>query len=176
MIVSGQKDRRDYSQGNEGMAMNPEVDPRAPRFGQAVTAILALVGVAVGQPAVIFLLTLVLVIPVVSRWRIDPYGFLWRHGLGRFLGQPAKTESAIPHRFARLIGATCTVLASILLVGFLVTGIEIVALAGYGVALLVGLLAALSAVTGLCLGCKMYKQVGLFRDLGLLASPAESSR
>lgn len=151
--------------------MVDEVDPRGPRFGQGVTAVLALGGLAVQEPAVVYLLTVLLVVPVVSRWRVDPYGFAWRHGPRQLLGPPADRESAIPHRFARVIGAAVTTAASLALLTAAATGLTTLVAAGYALVGIVGLLAALGATTGICVGCRMYRQVGRFRNLGLLTSP-----
>ena len=150
-----------------------QVDPRAPRFGQAVAATLALLGVGLQSPALVYGLTVLLVVAVVSRWRIDPYAVLWRSEVRRVVGPPAGTGSALPHRFARVVGAIVTAIASVLLLAAGVTGIPILALAGYGFAAVTGALAALSATTGFCLGCRMYSQVSLFRRLGLLSDPRE---
>lgn len=153
--------------------MVDEVDPRAPRFGQAITAVFALVGVLFQESVVIFLLAVLLVVPVASRWRVDPYGFVWQRGVRRVIGPPTHRESAVPHRFARVVGALCTTVASGLLLGAMVSGVGPLAGVGYGLALVVGALAALGATTGFCLGCRLYRQVGVFRDLGLLTSPKQ---
>jgi hypothetical protein len=151
--------------------MVDELDPRAPRFGQAVTAVLALGGVTLQESVLVYVLTVMLVVPVVSRWRVDPYGFVWRTLVRPVVGSPDNTESAIPHRFARLLGATFTTAASGLLVAGGATSVGVLALVGYGLVAVVGLLATLGATTGLCIGCRMYRQVGAVRDLGLLTSP-----
>jgi len=151
--------------------MVDEVDPRGPRFGQGITAVLALGGLVLQEPRLVYLLAVLLVVPVVSRWRVDPYGFAWRHGPRRLLGPPADRESAIPHRFARVIGAAVTTAASALLLTAAATGVTTPVAAGYGLVGVVGLLATLGATTGLCVGCRMYRQVGRFRNLGLLTSP-----
>lgn len=146
------------------------VDPRAPRFGQAITAVLAFVGLLLQEIAVILLLTVLLVVPVVSRWQVDPYEVVWKRGVRRVLGPPIHRESAIPHRFARVIGAVLLTIASaVLLIASLSVGS--LAVVGYGLVLVVGLLATLGATTGFCLGCRLYRQAGVFRDLGLLTSP-----
>lgn len=142
------------------------VDPRAPRFGQAITATLALGGVALGEPLLIALLAVLLGVAVLSGWRIDPYGALWKRAVVPLVGPPETRESATPHRFARLVGAIGTALASALfLAGLLVPG---AALLGYGVAAIIGALAALGALTGFCLGCRLYGQVSYFQRLGML--------
>lgn len=136
------------------------VDPRAPRFGQAITAGGLLAGIALQVPAVVFAMTVVLVVPVLSRWRVDPYGLLWRRVVKPALG-PAEPEPAAPHRFARVLGAVGTTLASALLLAG-------VPLAGYAVAGAIVFAAGLAAVTGICLGCRMYRGVSLFRRLDVV--------
>ena len=152
--------------------MVDEVDARGPRFGQAVTAALTLGGVALQQPALVYVLAVLLVVPVVTRWRVDPYRFVWKAGVGRVVPPSGDPESAIPHRFARVVGAGFATTASVCLVAAWASEAGPLAFAGYGIAAIVGGLAALSATTGVCVGCRMYRQVGLFRDLGLLTSPA----
>ncbi len=147
------------------------VDPRGARFGQAVTAALALAGVGLQEPVLVYALAGLLALPVVSRWRLDPYGSAWSRVLRPMVGPPGAVESAIPHRFARLVGAAFGTVATGLFLLSSASGVGAVAVAGYGLAATVGLLAALSATTGFCVGCRMYRQVGLFRDLGLLTSP-----
>ena len=148
------------------------VDPRAPRFGQGITTALAFGGIVLREPAVVYALTLLLVAAVASRWRIDPYRFLWMR-LRRLVGPPAITESTLPHRFARVIGAIVTSVASLCLVASGATGIGSLALAGYGLVAIVGFLAALGAFANFCLGCRMYRQVSLFKGWKLLTTPAE---
>jgi len=70
----------------------------------------------------------------------------------RLLGPPGTREPAAPHRFAKILGATGTTAAT----AFLIAGFTTV---GFAIAAIVGLLAALAALTGLCVGCKMYRQV-----------------
>ena len=137
------------------------VDPRAPRFGQAITATLLLAGVGLGVPALVYAVAGILGVAVVSRWRVDLYAVIWRRLVIPLVGPPDKHEPAAPHRFAKLLGATGSVVAS----GLLVTGLAIL---GYSIALAVGLLAALAATTGLCLGCRMYRQVSVLRRRGVL--------
>ncbi len=155
------------------MSPTQAIDPRAPRFGQGITATVALAGVVLQEPALVYAITLLLVVPVVTRWRVDPYGMLWKHGMRRLLDPPEEPESPIPHRFARVVGAVMTSLATALLLAGGGVGISAIVLAGFAFAAVVGLLAALGAVTGFCLGCRMYRQVSLFRELRILTSPAE---
>jgi hypothetical protein len=142
-------------------AVMARVDPRAPRFGQSVTTLGLATGIVLNAPLVIYAVTVVLVTAVVSRWQVDLYASLWRRVVVPVVGSTTDREPASPHRFARVLGAVGTTLASVLLLaGF--------PLAGYVVAGAVAALAGLAATTGFCLGCRMYRQVALFRRLGLV--------
>ncbi|RQG97597.1 DUF4395 domain-containing protein [Natrarchaeobius oligotrophus] len=137
------------------------VDPRAPRFGQSITGALLLAGAALREPLLIYAVAVILGVAVLSRSRLDPYQLLWRSVLRRIVGRPNETEPAAPHRFAKLLGAVGAVASSLLLLA----GVTSV---GYAIAALVGVLAALAATTGFCLGCRMYRQVSFLRSRGVL--------
>lgn len=134
----------------------PSVDPRIPRFGQVLTATGLLIGVALGIPALIYLVMAALLIPPATRWRYDPYVVLWRTVLHSRVGDPQALEPAAPHRFAKLLGALGTVTASVLLVLGYTT-------VGFGIAGLVAIAAGLAGLTGLCIGCRLYTQVTFFK-------------
>lgn len=136
------------------------VDPRAPRFGQTITASLLLVGVAFQLPAAVYAVTVALVTAAASGWRLDLYATLWRSLLPA-VGAPPEREPAAPHRFAKLLGAVGTSLASALLLAGVPFG-------GYAVAAAVAGAAGLAAATGICLGCRLYRQVGFARRLGVV--------
>lgn len=138
----------------------PMVDPRAPRFGQAITTAVLALGLVLQVPALVYAIATVLVLSVVSRWRIDLYAVLWRRVVSRLV-EPTTPEPAAPHRFAKLMGATGTAMASVLLLA----GLPII---GYVVAGLVALAAGLAATTGICLGCRMYRSVSFFRRLDVV--------
>jgi hypothetical protein len=144
-----------------GGADVPTVDPRAPRFGQSLTALGFATGIALDLPVVVYAVAAVLLLAVVSGWRVDVYGVLWQHGVSHLLTPPTEREAAAPHRFARLLGAAGGTVASLCLLAG-------VPLAGYAVAWVVAALAALAALTGICIGCRMYRQVAFVRDLGIL--------
>jgi hypothetical protein len=146
--------------GREPPAARATVDPRAPRFGQAITATGLLLGVVLDVPVLVYAVAVVLVIAVATRWQLDLYGRLFKHVVRPTLA-PAEPESAVPHRFAKLIGAVGTTLASLALV----LGHPVL---GYGIGVLVAAAAGLAATTGFCIGCRMYRQVSLFRRLSLV--------
>lgn len=137
------------------------VDPRAPRFGQAITASGLLLGIVLQAPAFIFAIGLILNTAFWSRWRLHPYSLVWKHVVGPALDAPEEPEPAAPHRFATTIGAFGTLLASAaILAGF--------PLAAYVVAGAIAVAAGIGATTGFCLGCHMYRSVSLFRRLSLV--------
>lgn len=136
------------------------VDPRAPRFGQAITASALLVGILFGISLLIFAVATVLLVTVASRWRVNLYAIAFRT-LVRPVAGAQEPEPAVPHRFATLVGAFGTTLAS----GSILLGYPLV---GYVLAGAVALAAGLAATTGFCLGCRMYRQVSYFRRLSLV--------
>jgi hypothetical protein len=148
------------------MSQIARVDPRAPRFGQALTATLTLVGVALGEPLLIVLVAFVLGTAVLSGWRFDFYSTLWKRAMIPLVGPPEERESATPHRFAKLMGAIGTALASL----FFALGLVVpeATLVGFGIAAAIGALATLGAVTGFCLGCRLYGHVSYFQRIGIL--------
>lgn len=137
------------------------VDPRAPRFGQAITAIGFGTGVFFDRPILVFAVSLVLLAAVVSGWRLDLYATLWRRFVVPVVGPPPEREAAAPHRFARVLGAVGGLLASGLLLVELPLG-------GYAIAVGVALLAGLAATTGLCVGCRLYGQVRRLQRAGVI--------
>ncbi len=142
------------------------VDPRAPRFGQALTAIGLVAGIALEEPALVVAVTAILVTAVLSGWRIDLYGLVWKRLVGPVLDPPAETEAASPHRFAKLMGAGFTTVASLLLVGGVAVGSPTAVVAGYAVAGFVALLAGVAAALDLCVGCRLYRQFAFAQRLG----------
>lgn len=148
-----------------GMAM---VDPRAPRFGQTVTMSVLLLGIALQQPLFILAIAIVLNTAVLSGWRVSVYGVLWRYGLVPVVGRPDEKEPAAPHRFAKLMGASMSAVATALLFGAPAVNVPELALLGYAVALVHASAAAIGGVGNYCIGCRMYKQVAFFRRLGVV--------
>lgn len=142
------------------------VDPRAPRFGQGLTTLGLVAGIALQEPSFVYAITAILVVSAVSGWRVDLYSFLWRRALIPVVGRPAEREPAAPHRFAKLMGATFTALASGLLVLGSAAGTGTLATGGYALAAVVAVLAAVAAVLDVCVGCRMYEQVSFFRRIG----------
>lgn len=139
----------------------PLVDPRAPRFGQAITTLGLAAGIVLQVPAFVFAIAVILNTAVWSRWTFHPYILLWRHVVSRVIDAPDEPEPAAPHRFATVIGAVGTGLASLAILA----GTPLV---GYVIAGAVAAAAGLGASTGFCLGCHMYRSVSLFRRLSIV--------
>lgn len=144
--------------GAGGLAL---VDPRAPRFGQTLTTLGFGSAIVLDVPVLVYAVTIVMAAAVVSGWRVDLYAFLWRNLLIPIVGKPSEREAAAPHRFARVMGAIFGAVGSaLLLAGFTLTG--------YAAVGIVVVLAGIAATTGLCVGCKMYRQVQFFQRLGIV--------
>lgn len=152
----------DYRDGTDGGdPTRAMVDPRAPRFGQTLTTLGFGSAIVLDVPILVYAVAIVMAAAVVSGWRVDLYAFMWRHLLIPIVGKPSEREAAAPHRFARVMGAIFGAVGSaLLLAGF--------TLAGYAAVGIVVVLASIAATTGLCVGCKMYRQVQFFQRLGIV--------
>jgi hypothetical protein len=133
------------------------IDARAPRVNQAVVAFLCLTAFATGLWPLLALtaLHLALTLWLGRRWCLPFLAYFgWvqpRLGEGRL-------EDARPPRFANLLGAIVLGVASLAhLAGFPTLG--------WALGLLVAGLALLSAATGFCAGCEMYRLVALARGI-----------
>lgn len=128
------------------------VDPRGPRFGAALTAVLLVVVLLLDGPAALVVLTLVVasfllgtVRGVQGTWQ----GLLYARVVRPRLGPPVELEDPRPPRFAQLVGLLITGIGLVLGVLGLSTVVPVAAA--------FALVAAfLNAVFGLCLGCELY--------------------
>jgi len=132
------------------------VDPRAPRFGAAITAAVLLVdvflGVAGATGAAVVLLAAVTALFAWGAFagiRRHPYGALFRRFVRPRLAPPAELEDAAPPTFAQLVGFLVTVIGLVLALA----GVPLAAPIAAGVAFVA---AFLNAAFGLCLGCELY--------------------
>ncbi len=144
------------------------MDPRAARFGQTITMLVLVLGLALQEPLFIVAIAVILNAAVLSKWRLDLYEFIWKKAVIPLIGKPNKTEPAAPHRFAKLMGATMSAVASILLVAGPMASLPVFELIGYGVTFLLAGAAAIGGVGNYCIGCKIYRQVAFFRRLGVV--------
>ncbi|MEV6038207.1 DUF4395 domain-containing protein [Nonomuraea sp. NPDC051941] len=118
-------------------------DPRALRFGAAITTLVLALVLVTGSAWLLAVQAMVFALGVVAR---SPYTMLFK---ALVKSAPKETEDARPPRFAQAVGLVFAIAG---LVGYL-TGITPLALAATAAALLA---AFLNAAFGFCLGCEMY--------------------
>ncbi|KQQ26888.1 DUF4395 domain-containing protein [Frondihabitans sp. Leaf304] len=132
------------------------IDPRSPRFGAGITAILllvtiflSLIGASVAAVIVLTAIALLFAWGAFAGIRRHPYGALFRRVVRPRLPAPTELEDPTPPTFAQGVG-------------LVITGIGVV-LGLVGLAWAVPLFAALAfvaaflnSVFGYCLGCQMY--------------------
>ncbi|MGJ4844074.1 DUF4395 domain-containing protein [Leifsonia sp. Le1] len=149
------------------------IDPRSPRFGAGITAVLLLVDVFLGLVgATTAAFWLLLVIALLFAWgafagiRRHPYGALFRTVVRPRLAPPAELEDPAPPTFAQGVGLVVTGLGLLLhLLG--VPAVLPIAAALAFVA------AFLNSAFGYCLGCQIYLllvRAGVIRRGGVAAA------
>ena len=125
------------------------IDPRGHRFGAGVSAVMLIVATATGSVWLVALALLSIGVSAAFGLRYSIYGVIWRRivkfaGLGK-----TEPEHEYPPRFAQVLGSIALTLA---LVAFAVGAATL----GWVLALAVAGLQSLLAVTGYCLGCRLY--------------------
>ena len=138
------------------MTAQTGIDPRAPRFGAAITAVLLLVAIALNLGGAVLASTIVFsYIVAVFAWgafagiRRHPYGATFRSLIRPRLKPPTELEDPTPPTFAQGVG-------------FVITGVGLVLhLLGVDYALVIAASAAfvaafLNSVFAYCLGCQIY--------------------
>ena len=132
-----------------GLPPAAKIDPRGHRFGAGVSAILLVVAAVTNSPWLVGVVLLSIGVSAAFGLRYSVYGAVWRR-IVRFakLG-PTEPEHEYPPRFAQVLGSTALVLS---LFAF-VLGAPVL---GWLFALAVAGLQTLLAVTGYCLGCRLY--------------------
>jgi hypothetical protein len=141
-----------------------KIDPRGPRFGAAITSILALTSFALGysgERQLAALLTALLAL--LFAWNVlspatHPYALFFKGVIRPRLGAPKELEDPRPPRFAQQVGLGFALLG---LAGFALDMqlVQVVASA------FIFLAAWLNSVFDFCLGCQVYlllKRTGLF--------------
>jgi len=126
------------------------IDPRGHRFGAALSVLILILGFALGQPLVVALIALALGVSAALGTRYSVLGRPWplvRRALR--VGPPAELESEYPPRFAQALGSVGLAVA---LAAFL-AGVPVV---GWLIVAGVATLQAVLALTGYCLGCRLY--------------------
>jgi hypothetical protein len=127
-----------------------QIDPRGMRFGAGVSAIVLLIALLANLPWLAVLVGLNLAVSAAFGTRLFLPSRPWpavRRALG--LVKPAELEHEYPPRFAQSLGATVIGLAAI---AFVVSA----PLVGWLLVAVVVALQTLLAVTGICVGCRLY--------------------
>ena len=128
------------------MASVSPIDARAPRFNQAVVALLLGFGFAFDVRPTVPIAGVVLLLSALG---VGPFLLLWRHVIGPRVAKPTELEDPRPPRFAAAVGV-------VFLAGSIAAFAGGVVWLGWALALVVAALAGLAAITGLCVGCEVY--------------------
>ena len=134
------------------------IDPRGPRFNQAVLAVALLTGFLADWRPVVPLFALVLLAGAAFGPRYGPFLSLYARVIRPRLGPPAELEDPRPPRFASALGVVVLTAGALAFVAGH-PGI------GWGLALVVAGLAGLSATTGICVGCELYLVIARRRNV-----------
>ena len=125
------------------------IDPRGHRFGAGVSAIVLIVAVVTGTQSLVALALLSIAVSATFGLRYSIYGIVWRRIAAVASLGKVEPEHEYPPRFAQVLGSTALTLA---LIAFLLGATTI----GWVLTLAVAGLQSVLAVTGYCLGCRLY--------------------
>lgn len=132
------------------MASTPApIDPRGPRTNQAVLACALVIAFALQQWWVVPVFAVVLFLGAALGPKWGPVLRFYQLVIRPRLGPPSELEDPRPPRFAATIGVIFLLASTIAFAA----GADTV---GWTLALIVATLAAVAAITGLCVGCEMY--------------------
>jgi hypothetical protein len=139
------------------MADNKGIDPRGPRFGAAITAVLLLVtiglwlgGLHVPAFIVFAYITLVFAWGAFAGVQRHPYGLIFKKVVRPRLAAPSELENPTPPTFAQGVGLVITLIGLVL---SLIPGVELALPIAAGLAFIA---AFLNSVFAYCLGCQIY--------------------
>jgi hypothetical protein len=125
------------------------IDPRGQRFGAAVSAVVLVVAFLLNLPWLAAVVGLNLLVSAAFGTRLFLPGRAWSAIRRAARLGATEPEHEYPPRFAQAMGGTILALASLAFVlGF--------APLGWLLAIAVAALQAVLAVTGICIGCRMY--------------------
>ncbi|TAM67703.1 MAG: DUF4395 domain-containing protein [Microbacteriaceae bacterium] len=132
------------------------IDPRGPRFGASITAVLLLIVIVLGLiGASVASFVLLAVVAGLFAWGSfagvarHPYGLLFKALIRPRLAAPAELEDPAPPTFAQTVGLIVTAVGLILQLVGLPYGLVAAAAAAF-------VAAFLNAVFGYCIGCQLY--------------------
>jgi hypothetical protein len=125
------------------------IDPRGHRFGAGVSAVLLIAATLTGTSWLVAVVLVSIGLSAAFGLRYSIYGVAWRRIVSvAHLGK-VEPEHEYPPRFAQVLGSVALTLA---LVAFVAGATTL----GWALALAVAALQTLLAVTGYCLGCRLY--------------------
>ena len=125
------------------------IDPRGHRFGAGVSAVLLIAAFLTGTTWLVAVVLASIGISAAFGLRYSIYAVVWRR-LAKALALPkVEPEHEYPPRFAQVLGSTALSLA---LLAFALGATTI----GWGLTLAVAGLQSVLALTGYCLGCRLY--------------------
>ncbi len=146
------------SQSSSARSAPKPIDPRGPRTNQAVLTVALVAGFVLDWRAVVPIFAVVLLLGAALGPRYGPVLRLYAAVIRPRLKPPGELEDPRPPRFAASVGVVFLAAAS---VAFL-AGIPVLA---WILALVVAALAALAAVTGICVGCEIYLVLARLRGV-----------
>jgi hypothetical protein len=142
------------------------IDPRGPRFGALITAVvllvviyLALIGASGAALVVLAVQTVVFAWATFLGVARHPYGLLYRTLVRPRLGPPAMLEDPAPPTFAQGVGLAVALIGLLLGLAGVPLAVPIAAAAAF-------VAAFLNAVFDYCLGCQLYLLLVRARILG----------
>lgn len=136
------------------------IDPRGPRFNQAVLASALVAGFLLDWWYVAPIFAVVLVLGAALGPAYGPFLRLYVELIKPRLGPPAELEDPRPPRFAATVGV-------VFLTGATISFLAGATTLGWALALIVAALAGLAAATGICVGCEIYLFVARRRGVRL---------
>lgn len=146
------------------------VDPRGPRFGAAITAVVLALILILGPHSPIAAVLLAIQVLAFAAGSLiglhaQPYGWVFRKFVRPRLGPPAELEDQAPPRFAQAVGLVFGLAAA----AGLLLSVDVLFYVAAGMALAA---AFLNAAFDFCLGCEMYL---LFKRIGVGNKPLTES-
>ena len=144
------------------MAAPSPIDPRGPRFNQAVLTVVLLVAFVADLRFLVPIMAVVLFLGAAFGAPYGPFLRLYSTVIRPRLGPPKHLEDPRPPRFAATVGTVFLAASS---VAFLLDA-QVLA---WALALVVAVLAGLAATSGLCIGCELYLLVARRRGVELVA-------
>jgi hypothetical protein len=147
--------------------MVQQLDPRGPRFGAGISALLMLIVIYLSLDpdseqlalSVMGFAVLMFTFGSLLGPSKHPYSYLYKYTLRKFLKAPAYLEPATPVHFAQVIGLVITSLGLALGLVGVPYALPIAAAAAF-------MAAFVNAVFAYCIGCQMYlglKRLGVLR-------------